>query len=1081
MPTAPSDSTMWSLVSSLAKLSVLIGLAVAIYAIRSRRLIWFTVRAFNRRPPSRVHERGRRVRLAQLTSLLAALWYLKDLLVPRGLGHWLFGDVAPGIPSDHEPLASQEEPARRAAYLLLRRPIRIVIFTGKAGWGKTHTSHNLKTRLAPLAQVDVSWTMIAANPESRIVEEFIKTSKTTAGRSVSLSFEHLALLARGNRSQTSPHFFAHVHDFEAIAVESHSLASARGLIERVIRSPHISLVITTRHTQARLEKLLPILSSRLVAFIPVKERLLVADVRRLLTPGRPISNDVLLLSPLQLTLRRHYEERTRREGPGEGPTSAVAPAASDTREIYLRLFAYLKPAQQVCLQLFLARLVVSPERLFVRHPEELLAPLRDGDTLLRLFAYVEGGGEGDPVARLAHPTVLELYSDARIMSPATRQRRHQQWAEALAAGNTDSALDRLQLVRHELRAQRGRADHEEQITSVTLGGTLAICRFLFESRSDFHEYLLTTTEGDHASPGTILMLHDSTERADEYEKVVDALVSRSQSTVTSKVRTKNLVKMMELLYQGLDAWAAAKKLGDHLETLGANGSIYSWAMKAVFEFDSDANTRAAIESSREARRKWGQGPGNPPDQSPFTRATMLINEGIFCNNQFRNTCAADAAAFDNAGHLYDEAGKLIKAEMERETRREYRLLMLRELLRVASGQLRWTYLKDGASVDVGKAWRDARQLVEREAGWPLATPLQEFAYFALNASFIELARKGRRGLWREYYGHARNHQEAAGDTWFRLRLDQMAVLAATLDRGVRERREGLKALETVVGEMLGIDDWTGIAFCSYQIAVMGADRIDKDRIEARYAQYVTGGADRSFEKRLDREKLFSILCGDNVEDKGKYFPGWSESPMPLNLHGLLMLRAVSLLDQVNWTPVPEYEVRSIGTAHAGLLERFYETLYLPEFPHPDERESLENMLAYLRKREEGWYGKNDYQILLALEGETPIAGVIGDYLEAPDTAVVEFLVVSSERRGRGLGRKLLVAFEEAMKASARRARRNLFAVVAEMNDPYRWTPHADNLDPFTRAAIWHSWSFGRVDFPYVQAALSAGHADREAV
>ena len=66
--------------------------------------------------------------------------------------------------------------------------------------------------------------------------------------------------------------------------------------------------------------------------------------------------------------------------------------------------------------------------------------------------------------------------------------------------------------------------------------------------------------------------------------------------------------MMELLYQGLDAWAAAKKLGDHLETLGADGSIYSWAMKAVFEFDSDANTRAAIESSREARRRGGRGP-----------------------------------------------------------------------------------------------------------------------------------------------------------------------------------------------------------------------------------------------------------------------------------------------------------------------------------------------------------------------------------------------------------------------------------------------------------------------------------------
>ena len=134
------------------------------------------------------------------------------------------------------------------------------------------------------------------------------------------------------------------------------------------------------------------------------------------------------------------------------------------------------------------------------------------------------------------------------------------------------------------------------------------------------------------------------------------------------------------------------------------------------------------------------------------------------------------------------------------------------------------------------------------------------------------------------------------------------------------------------------------------------------------------------------------------------------------------------------------------------------------------------MLGYLRKRDVGWFGRNDYQILLVLEGETPIAGVIGDYLEAPDVAVVEFLVVSSERRGRGLGRTLLAAFEDAMKASARKTGRPLFAVVAEMNDPYRWTPHADSLDPFTRAAIWHSWGFGRVDFPYVQAALSAGQS-----
>jgi len=289
---------------------------------------------------------------------------------------------------------------------------------------------------------------------------------------------------------------------------------------------------------------------------------------------------------------------------------------------------------------------------------------------------------------------------------------------------------------------------------------------------------------------------------------------------------------------------------------------------------------------------------------------MLINEGIFRNNQFRID-----PGFDQAGRLYHEAGGLIASAMVLEARRAYRLLMLRELLRVASGHLRWTYLKDPASVDVGEAWDNACQLVEREAGWPMATPLQEFAYFALNASFIELAREGPTGKWHTYYEQARNHQEAAGDTWFRLRLDQMAVLEETLYRGARRRRRGgrtqrdrVRALETVIAEMLEIPDWTGIAFCAYQIAVMQEGEVDKATIKSQYEKYVRVNvdADRTFEKRLDRERFFAILCGDDIADKRKYFPAWtrtqSPSPMPLNLHGLLLLRSVSLLDQVNWRP-----------------------------------------------------------------------------------------------------------------------------------------------------------------------------------
>ena len=349
MPIPPSDSTLWSVVSSLAKLSVLISLAVGVYVFRAPHLIWFTIRAFNRLPSRLAQERGRRDRFTQATSLLAGLWYLKDLFVPRGLGHWVFGDVPPGIPSDHERLKSQEAAAGEAAKLLLSGRTRIVIFTGKAGWGKTYTSHSLRNRLAPLAQISVSWTMISANPESRIVEEFINVSKTaTAGRPVSLAFDYLEAISRGNRSKTSPHFFAHIHDFEAIAVESQSLASARRLIERVEASEHMSLVITTRDPGERLAKLLPVLSSNLVKLIEIKGPLPTADVRRL-SPREPVSPAVQELSPLQLTLRRHYYKYHPPRRSAVRPGNIIDRTPADPAELYRLLFADLRPSRQVCL------------------------------------------------------------------------------------------------------------------------------------------------------------------------------------------------------------------------------------------------------------------------------------------------------------------------------------------------------------------------------------------------------------------------------------------------------------------------------------------------------------------------------------------------------------------------------------------------------------------------------------------------------------------------------------------------------------------------------------------------------------
>ncbi|MQY25861.1 GNAT family N-acetyltransferase [Nocardia aurantia] len=160
-------------------------------------------------------------------------------------------------------------------------------------------------------------------------------------------------------------------------------------------------------------------------------------------------------------------------------------------------------------------------------------------------------------------------------------------------------------------------------------------------------------------------------------------------------------------------------------------------------------------------------------------------------------------------------------------------------------------------------------------------------------------------------------------------------------------------------------------------------------------------------------------------------------------------------------------------ADLATLRTFYDTLYVAEFPDPDERESLANMAGYLRRKHRGWYGRNSYHIVLGVAGGEVVAASISDYLAEPNTGVIEFLLIAPTCRGSGAGRKLLAHTESLLDADARRAHgRPLDAILAEMNDPLATSAQTDNLDPVTRSLIWHRWGYHGLDFPYVQPALS---------
>lgn len=164
-------------------------------------------------------------------------------------------------------------------------------------------------------------------------------------------------------------------------------------------------------------------------------------------------------------------------------------------------------------------------------------------------------------------------------------------------------------------------------------------------------------------------------------------------------------------------------------------------------------------------------------------------------------------------------------------------------------------------------------------------------------------------------------------------------------------------------------------------------------------------------------------------------------------------------------------------ADLGKLERFYHDLFVPSFPDPDERESLENMKGYLTAKRDGWYEslgeKNSYHILLGEADGRVVAAAIFDYLACPNVGILEFILVSEELRGRGFGGRVHREVERILGQDAQRAGYvSLDGIVIEMNDPFQVDLAADNVDPFERAKLWGGWDYEVMDFPYVQPALS---------
>ena len=160
-------------------------------------------------------------------------------------------------------------------------------------------------------------------------------------------------------------------------------------------------------------------------------------------------------------------------------------------------------------------------------------------------------------------------------------------------------------------------------------------------------------------------------------------------------------------------------------------------------------------------------------------------------------------------------------------------------------------------------------------------------------------------------------------------------------------------------------------------------------------------------------------------------------------------------------------INIIDLHHRDLLSIFHAGIYSNSFSNPDERETLQNLMHYLEvsRQTADW----DFQVILAQNSENEIiGGVVFDYFADVNATVVEFLCVDGRKRREGIGSCLWEQIiMQSDKLASHHGKNRVSEIYCEVDSP--------EISPDARLVhlkFWKNKSFQRLDFDYIQPALS---------
>ena len=145
-----------------------------------------------------------------------------------------------------------------------------------------------------------------------------------------------------------------------------------------------------------------------------------------------------------------------------------------------------------------------------------------------------------------------------------------------------------------------------------------------------------------------------------------------------------------------------------------------------------------------------------------------------------------------------------------------------------------------------------------------------------------------------------------------------------------------------------------------------------------------------------------------------------------------------------------------------LFRAFYDDIYAPAFPNPDESETFESFCDMIVA---GGADSPYVQALLFYQADEPLGGVIFDYFAGIRALTVEFIVVAEEHRGRGVASAILDYAIE---------------YVRSRGNPVDWLfieierPACVKNGDYAYLRFWKKHGMRAVDFAYIQPALGPG-------